>query len=73
MARLNVSAWSIRNPIPSVLGFLLLTLIGLMGFHQMGIQNMPDIDLPMVVVSAALPGAAPHRWRPRSPARSKTR
>ena len=59
MARLNVSAWSIRNPIPSVLGFLLLTLIGLMGFHQMGIQNMPDIDLPMVVVSAALPGAAP--------------
>ena len=59
MARLNVSAWSIRNPIPSVLGFLLLTLIGLMGFHQMGIQNMPDIDLPMVVVSASLPGAAP--------------
>ena len=58
MARLNVSARSIRNPIPSVLGFLLLTLIGLMGFHQMGIQNMPDIDLPMVVVSAALPGAA---------------
>ncbi|GAA4494644.1 efflux RND transporter permease subunit [Pseudaeromonas paramecii] len=59
MAHLNVSAWSIRNPIPSVLGFLLLTLIGLLGFHRMGIQNMPDIDLPMVVVSVALPGAAP--------------
>ena len=26
MARLNVSAWSIRNPIPSVLGFLLLVV-----------------------------------------------
>lgn len=59
MARLNISAWSIRNPIPCVLGFLLLTLIGLQGFHRMGIQNLPDMDLPMVVVNATLPGAAP--------------
>ena len=59
MAHLNLSAWSIRNPIPSVLGFILLTLIGLLGFQQTGIQDMPDIDLPMVIVSADLPGAAP--------------
>ncbi len=59
MAHLNLSAWSIRNPIPSVLGFIMLTLIGLLGFQQTGIQDMPDIDLPMVIVSADLPGAAP--------------
>ena len=59
MAHLNLSAWSIRNPIPCVLGFILLTLIGLLGFQQTGIQDMPDIDLPMVIVSADLPGAAP--------------
>ena len=56
---INVSSWSIRNPIPAILLFLLLTLAGLMGFRAMKIQNMPDIDLPMVIVSASLPGAAP--------------
>lgn len=56
---INVSAWSIRNPIPAVLLFVMLTLVGIMGFRAMKIQQFPDIDLPMVVVVAALPGAAP--------------
>ena len=56
---MNVSAWSIRNPIPAILLFLLLTLAGLMGFRAMTIQNFPDIDLPSITVTAALPGAAP--------------
>ena len=56
---LNVSSWSIRNPTPSMLLFVMLTLMGLMGFRAMKIQNFPDIDLPTVTVSAALPGAAP--------------
>ena len=56
---MNVSAWSIRNPIPSVLLFILLTLAGLMAFKAMKIQNFPDIDLPSVTVVAALPGASP--------------
>ncbi|MBN8442716.1 MAG: efflux RND transporter permease subunit [Thauera sp.] len=56
---MNLSAWSIRNPIPSILLFLLLTLLGLFGFGAMKIQQFPDIDLPTVTVSAALPGAAP--------------
>ncbi|MBK9219279.1 MAG: efflux RND transporter permease subunit [Uliginosibacterium sp.] len=56
---MNVSTWSIRNPIPAVLLFIMLTLTGLAAFKAMKIQNMPDIDLPMVIVSASLPGAAP--------------
>jgi multidrug efflux pump subunit AcrB len=56
---MNVSAWSIRNPIPAILLFMLLTLAGLLGFSAMKVQNFPDIELPMVVVTAALPGAAP--------------
>jgi multidrug efflux pump subunit AcrB len=55
----NVSSWSIRNPIPAVLLFVLLTLVGAMGFRGMKIQQFPDIDLPMVTVTAALPGASP--------------
>jgi multidrug efflux pump subunit AcrB len=56
---MNVSSWSIKNPIPSVLLFILLTIVGLMGFSGMKIQNFPDIDLPTVTVTASLPGAAP--------------
>ncbi len=56
---MNLSTWSIRNPIPSLLLFILLTLLGLMSFRAMKIQNFPDIDLPTVIVTASLPGAAP--------------
>ncbi len=56
---MNLSAWSIRNPIPAAMLFVLLTLGGLMGFRAMKVQNFPDMDLPIVIVRAALPGAAP--------------
>ncbi|WP_374672979.1 efflux RND transporter permease subunit [Ideonella sp.] len=55
----NVSAWCIRNPIPSVLLFIMLTVVGLMSFRAMKVQNFPDIDLPTVIVTASLPGASP--------------
>ncbi len=56
---MNVSSWSIRNPTPAILFFLLLTLAGLIGFQGMKIQQFMDIDLPTVTVTASLPGAAP--------------
>jgi multidrug efflux pump subunit AcrB len=56
---INISSWSIRNPTPSILLFVMLTLAGLWGFQAMKIQNFPDVDLPMVTVTAALPGASP--------------
>ena len=56
---MNVSSWSIKNPIPAVLLFIMLTLAGSMAFRAMKIQQFPDIDLPTVNVSATLPGAAP--------------
>jgi len=56
---MNVSAWSIRNPIPALLGFAMLSLLGLMAFKAMKIQLFPDIDLPMITVTATMPGASP--------------
>ena len=55
----NVSAWSIRKPVPSVLLFIMLTIVGLMSFRAMKIQQFPDIDLPTITVTASLPGASP--------------
>ena len=56
---MNVSAWSIKNPIPAVMLFVLLTLAGLMSFNAMKVQQFPDLELPTVTVAASLPGAAP--------------
>ena len=56
---MNFSAYSIRNPIPAVLLFVLLTLAGLIGFKTSAVQDFPDIELPVVTVEASLPGAAP--------------
>ncbi|MFT4195869.1 efflux RND transporter permease subunit [Ottowia sp.] len=56
---MNFSAWSIRNPVPALMLFVLLTLGGLFAFHQMKVQNFPDIEMPMVTVAASLPGATP--------------
>ncbi|CAM3660771.1 ACR family transporter [Psychrobacter glaciei] len=56
---LNVSAYSIKNPLVAILLFVLLTLGGIYGFMKMKVQQFPDIDLPAVVVMVTLPGAAP--------------
>ncbi|TQS91041.1 efflux RND transporter permease subunit [Limnobaculum zhutongyuii] len=56
---MNVSSWSINNPIPAILLFMLLTIIGLGAFNSMKIQSMPDVELPIVTVTATLQGAAP--------------
>jgi multidrug efflux pump subunit AcrB len=56
---MNLSTWSIRNPIPTILFFVLLSLAGLWGFKSLGIQDFPDLDLPAVSVQLKLPGAAP--------------
>ena len=45
---MNVSAWSIRNPTPSILLFIMLTLVGVLGFNAMKVQQFPDIELPTV-------------------------
>jgi multidrug efflux pump subunit AcrB len=56
---LNVSSWSIRNPIPAVMLFVLLSVAGFIAFGAMKIQNFPDLDVPTITVNASLPGAAP--------------
>lgn len=56
---MNFATWSIRNPIPSILLFALLTIAGLFSFSLLPVQDLPDINLPSVSVSAVLPGATP--------------
>jgi hydrophobic/amphiphilic exporter-1 (mainly G- bacteria), HAE1 family len=55
----NISSWSIRNPIPTIVLFLVITLAGLVAFLGLGIDEQPNIDLPYVIVSVSQIGAAP--------------
>jgi multidrug efflux pump subunit AcrB len=58
---MNVSAWSIRNPIPAAMLFVMLTLVGLFSFKSMKVQNFPDLDVPNITIVASLPGASPNQ------------
>ena len=55
----NISAWSIRNPVPSIVLFFMLTVAGIVSFSTMDVNNEPDIDFPVVIVQISQPGAAP--------------
>ncbi len=56
---MNFSAYSIRNPIPAIMLFALLSLAGLLAYRSSAVQDFPDIELPIISVDASLPGAAP--------------
>ncbi|HEY0270377.1 MAG TPA: efflux RND transporter permease subunit [Sphingomonas sp.] len=55
----NISAWSIRNPIPALVLFAALTLAGIIAFMRMDVNRNPDISFPGVDVQIDQPGAAP--------------
>ena len=73
--RLNVSAWSIRRPVPSIVLFLILTALGVMAFRGLPVERFPNIDFPLISVTvtqagrlpvrAGNPGVAPCRGRRR--------
>ncbi len=55
----KISEWSIKNPVPTVLMFVVLLFAGVTGYLSMRINNNPDVDFPLVSVTAVRPGAAP--------------
>jgi multidrug efflux pump subunit AcrB len=55
----NISAWSIRNPVVPIVMFIALTLAGIVSFSRMDVQDMPDIEFPIVLVTISQPGASP--------------
>jgi multidrug efflux pump subunit AcrB len=55
----SISSWSIRNPIPTVLFFIVMTIVGWGAFQALRINNFPDIDLPVVTATYIQSGAAP--------------
>ncbi|MEO1620203.1 MAG: efflux RND transporter permease subunit, partial [Cyanobacteria bacterium J06632_3] len=55
----NISAFSIKRPVPTIVLFLVLTIAGLVSFGQLGIDDNPNIDVPAVLVEVRQTGAGP--------------
>ena len=61
----NISAWSIRNPVPSIVLFMMLTVAGIVSFIRMDINQEPDIDFPAVTITITSRARRPASWKTR--------
>jgi multidrug efflux pump subunit AcrB len=55
----NISSWAIRNPLPPIVLFVALSLLGLLSFSGMDVNDNPDIEFPAATVTVVQPGASP--------------
>lgn len=56
---MNISSWAIKNPVPVVLLFIILTMLGIFSFIKLPVQSMPEADLPVIYVMLTQEGASP--------------
>jgi len=56
---LNISAWSIRNPLPSIVFSIILLALGWISFTKLAVTRLPSADIPVISVAVAQFGAAP--------------
>ena len=57
--RISFSAWAIRNPVPPILLFSVLCVLGIMSFMRLPVTKFPNIDVPVISVTMTQSGAAP--------------
>jgi hypothetical protein len=57
---LNISAWSIRNPLPSIVFSIILLVLGWASFTKLAVTRLPSADIPVISVAVAQFGAAPN-------------
>jgi hydrophobe/amphiphile efflux-1 (HAE1) family protein len=56
---INISAWSIRNPLPPVVFSIILLALGWLSFTKLAVTHLPSADIPVISVAVAQFGAAP--------------
>ena len=55
----NISAWSIRHPVPALVLFMVLMTLGCLSFRDLPITRFPNIDVPIIQVRVYQSGSAP--------------
>ena len=57
-SRPNISEPFIRRPVATTLLMVGLVLAGAVGYHELPVAALPQVDYPTIVVSTSLPGAS---------------
>ncbi len=55
----GLSGTAIRRPVFTWMMMIGLVVLGIFGFRQLAIDEMPEVDIPVVVVQTIYPGASP--------------
>ena len=55
----SMSDLFIRRPVMTVLTMVTILLFGLIGYTQLPVSDLPNVDFPTITVSASIPGASP--------------
>ncbi len=53
----------IYRPVATILLSVAITLCGILGFRMLPVAPLPQVDFPVIMVSASLPGASPETGR----------
>jgi len=56
---MNISAWSIRHPLPSIVFSIILLALGWISFTRLAVTRLPSADIPVISVAVSQFGAAP--------------
>jgi HAE1 family hydrophobic/amphiphilic exporter-1 len=56
---MNVSETFIRRPIATSLLMAAITLFGVVAYRDLPVSDLPNVDFPTLLITAALPGASP--------------
>jgi HAE1 family hydrophobic/amphiphilic exporter-1 len=56
---MNFTELFIRRPVMTTLVMLGIVLVGIAGYRQLPVSDLPNVDFPTLQVSASLPGASP--------------
>src|SRR5690606_6799139 len=49
----------VKRPVFATVLMLVVLVLGALGYRRLGIDQFPNIDIPVVVITTVLPGAAP--------------
>ena len=54
-----LSNFSVKKPVVTIVVLLMLMAVGLMALKKLKVNQIPDVDMPLLVVDISYPGASP--------------
>ena len=56
---MNFSEVFIRRPVATILLMVAIAFFGAIAYRELPVSDLPNVDLPTLLVTASLPGASP--------------